>query len=39
LFIDGELISEGRLPSVEEIKALLMQGKIKTEGEIRKKAP
>ena len=39
LFIDGELISEGRLPTVEEIKALLLQGKIKTEDEMEKKGP
>ncbi len=37
LFIDGELISEGRLPSVEEIKELLSKGKIKTDEQIAKK--
>jgi len=39
LFIDGELISEGRLPSVEEIKSLLLQGKIKMSDEIEEKDP
>ncbi|HVO77841.1 MAG TPA: thioredoxin family protein [Methanomassiliicoccales archaeon] len=38
LFIDGELISEGRLPTVEEIKALLTQGKIKTEDQVRQRS-
>ncbi len=34
LFIDGELIYEGRLPTVKEIEALLAKGKIKTDEQI-----